>query len=126
VTRSPGSGPLQQRNNKTKARRATRQPHRAELQRKQLHNLQHDGTSGDSQDRCSARPSRPPIEQTECQTPIHTSDAGTSAENRTEQRCYKGLGKQLRCNGTPYREATTAGSSKNEPHLEKVRDARSV
>jgi hypothetical protein len=38
-----------------------------------------------------------------------------------EQRCYKGLNKQLRCNGTPYREATTAGSSKNEPHLEQNR-----
>ena len=34
-----------------------------------------DGTSGNSQDRCSARPSGPPKEQTECQTPIHTSDA---------------------------------------------------
>ena len=35
--------------------------------------------------------------------------------HRTEQRCYRGLSKQLRCNGTPYREATTAGSSKRTP-----------
>ena len=27
----------------------------------------------------------------------------------------QGLSKQLRCNGTPYREATTAGSSKTNP-----------
>jgi hypothetical protein len=43
---------------------------------------------------------------------------------RTE--VLQGLSRQLRCNGTPYREATTAGSSKNEPHLEQVRDALSV
>jgi hypothetical protein len=50
-------------------------------------------------------------------TQYRTEALQGAADLRTEQRCYKGLGKQLRCNGTPYREATTAGSSRNEPHL---------
>lgn len=46
-------------------------------------------------------------------------------QNRTE--VLQGLNKQLRCNGTPYREATTAGSSKkNRTPPRKARNALSV
>jgi hypothetical protein len=101
------------------------------------------GASHDHQPTCSRQvgvivdQSVPPAGQAPCTAPLTTNQVTcgcwsrllpqtATKRPRTEQRCYKGLNKQLRCNGTPYREATTAGRSKNEPHLEKARNALSV